>query len=140
MKVLFLDIDGVLNNFTAHNFKDKFSEPACKNLNTLLQDVPDLSIVISSSWRHRGLDKMKEVLEKNGIDPKRAIDITGDEDGERGNQIRCWLDRNPETSHFVIFDDNSDMESVKDNFVKINGYVGLTSADVDKAKEILNKE
>jgi len=57
MKVLFLDLDGVVNIFEgpgATHLKRTgvyFEEFLVKRLNRLFEEVPDLHIVMSSSWR-----------------------------------------------------------------------------------------
>jgi len=139
MKVLFLDIDGVLNNYHQRNFGESFSPPSCDALNSILDRVPDLKIVISSSWRMWGTDYMQKLLEKNGIkDAKsKVIDITGNELGNRGFQIHCWLNRNPSVTQFVILDDETDMGPLLTNLVKTNGYVGLTSTEADRVVDAL---
>lgn len=140
MKILFLDIDGVLNNFKERNFGEKFSPAACGNLKDLLNRVPDLKIVISSAWRIWGLEYMKKVLENNGIPSSRIIDVTGREVGIRGHQIQCWLDKNPEVTAFAILDDETDMGNLMDKLVKTSSYIGLTSKEVDLAVEVLEKQ
>ena len=139
MKVLFLDIDGVMNNYTSRNFKDKFSVSAVQALNSLLAREPDLKIVISSAWRIWGVNYMKKVFTQNGLDESRIIDRTGDENGRRGYQIQCWLDRNPGVTHMVILDDESDMDPFMDKIAKTSMFVGLTSKEVDQAVEVLKK-
>ena len=140
MKVLFLDIDGVLNNFKDRNFGEKLSGPACQALNTIIDRVPDLKIVISSSWRLWGTDYMAKLLDKNGVKDalSKVIDCTGNEQGMRGYQIKCWIDRNPSVTNIVILDDESDMGPLLDKLVKPNRYIGLTTADADRAVELLN--
>lgn len=139
MKILFLDFDGVLNNFTDRNFGEKLSASACHNLNSLLDRVPDLKIVISSAWRIWGVEYVKQVLTKNGVDSSRVIDRTGSENGKRGYQIQCWLDRNPGVTNMVIIDDESDMENLMDKLVKTSSFIGLTSKEVSQAIEVLKK-
>lgn len=135
MKVVFADVDGVL--FAFNNYA--FSPAACKNFQSLLDQVPDLKIVISSSWRHLGLDQCKKTLQANGIDSSKVIDKTGDEDGERGVQVQAWLDRNPGVTGYVCLDDESDFSNMMDHLVQTNPYVGLTSENIKKAIDILNK-
>ena len=140
MKVIFLDFDGVLN--TENNFSSTgdFSKSACKNLNKLLEDSRELKIVISSSWRHKGLKKVKEVLKGNGIDVSRVIDITDETDrDDRGHHIERFIADHPEIKHYVILDDKADMDKILDHLVQINPVVGLTSKDIQKALEILKK-
>ena len=140
-KIIFLDFDGVINNFHTHSNSTgtDFSATACTNLNKLLNHFPDLKIVVSSSWRMWGLPKMKEILEKNGNDPDRVIGITGDEPGERGDQIQAWRDRNPGVTNFVILDDDMDFGHLISHLVHTNAYAGLTAEDVKEAIKILNK-
>lgn len=139
MKVLFLDVDGVLNNFHQRNFGEVFSSPSCAALNTIIQAVPDLKIVISSAWRIWGLKYMQNLLTKNGIEraDEIVIDLTGREQGIRGYQIQCWLDRNPGVTSFVILDDESDMGELMNKLVKTNSFVGLTTTEAEKAIELL---
>ncbi len=137
MKVLFLDIDGVLNNFHQRNFGTTFSKPACDNLSDILAKVPDLKIVISSAWRTWGLKYMQDTLKQNGIDGSRAVGVTGKENGCRGYQIQCWLDRNPGVTHMAIVDDESDMDKLMNKLVKTNSFVGLTATDADRIVDML---
>lgn len=135
MKVLFCDFDGIIFTFGNYNF----SAVACKNLQSLLDQEPDLKIVVSSSWRHLGIDQCKKTLQANGIDSSRVVDITGDEPGERGNQIKAHLARNPQVIHYVILDDNSDFTGLMDRLVRPNPHVGLTEAEVQNCIDILKK-
>lgn len=140
MKVLFLDFDGVLNNYKERNFGEKFSVSSCRNLNSLMKKVPDLKIVISSAWRMHGVEYCKSILESNGVNSDAVIDRTGNEDGPRGYQIKCWLDRNPKVTNFVILDDESDMGELMNKLVKTNGFVGLTSKEVKLALQVLGRK
>lgn len=139
MKVLFLDIDGVLNNFSSRNFGEQFSPKSCACLKEVMDKVPDLKIVISSAWRLHGLSYMQRVLHKNGIDGTRVIDVTGREDGFRGHQIQCWLDRNPGVTNMVILDDESDMGALMPKLVKTRSFKGLTEEEIPLIFDILAK-
>lgn len=145
MKVLFLDFDGVLNLWPAPSRSGVFHKESCINLEMLLNKVPDLKIVVSSAWRVYGLDAVRDILKSNGIDPRRIIDITGDEQdsnnrNHRGYQVQCWLDRNPYVKDFAIVDDESDFENVKDKLVKTDRFIGLTQSNVEKILEILGEK
>jgi hypothetical protein len=142
MKVLFLDFDGVLNLWPNPSRTGEFSKTACINLEMLLNRVPDLKIVISSSWKAYGLDAVRDILKSNGIDPRRVIDITGeeqstDERDHRGYQVDCWLERNLKVKSFAIVDDQPDFEHLKDHLVKTNKYIGLTQGNVESLMEIV---
>lgn len=144
MKILFLDIDGVLNLIPKSSNDGKFYKPAMINLEYLLNKVPDLRIVVSSAWRHNGLDSVRETLKYNGVDPRRVIDITGDEKStdnrdHRGYQVECWLKRHPEITHFAIVDDRTDFVPLKHKLVKTSSYEGLTQAKVEKILSVLEE-
>lgn len=144
MKVLFLDIDGCLNLYPNPSRSGKFDKEACINLEMLLNKVPSLRIVVSSSWRTYGLDAMRDVLKSNGIDPRRVIDITGHEKSEderdhRGLQIENWLKRHPDVKQFAIVDDNDDFVPLGHKLVQTQKTVGLTQGNVEKLLEILGK-
>jgi hypothetical protein len=142
MKIVFLDFDGVLNTLLPHENHGPFSKAACSHVNTLLHKVPDLRIVISSAWRHHGIDYCRKALQEHGIDPIRVIDTTplNEEIGrfDRNKEIKTWLEAHPEIVHFVILDDYFSMPSFRNKFVKTNQYVGFTEADLQKALEILD--
>lgn len=70
-KILFLDIDGVLNTYGAsyRSFKkgSNVMEPMfVERLEWVMSQVPDLQIVISSSWRNN-MPRLCEVLKNNGF-------------------------------------------------------------------------
>lgn len=157
MKVIFLDIDGVLNNVRSNTFGELWNESgwdhACiANLIATL-DSTKAKIVISSTWR---LLFSKEELEamflkRFGFElpiigrtptPKEFDRVRFSEVVEgvsRGKEIQVWLDRHPEVERFVILDDDSDMlESQLPFFVQTDFENGLTWADARVAINILN--
>lgn len=128
----------------------EFCPISCSNVQYCLDKDPDLYIVVSSTWRSWGVPLLKKILKKNGIDPRRVVGRTGGwEDGgkQRGDQIKGWLERhqmlvdgNPKpgpwagvdaaprepVTHFVAVDDDSDMDAIRDNFVKTSSQTGFT--------------
>jgi hypothetical protein len=133
MKIAFVDFDGMLK------INGSFSPSAIKNLNKLLKEEPDLKIVISSSWRHRGLKFCKNALEKQGIDPEKVVDTTDSTSrDDRGHHIERYV-KDHGLESFVILDDKNDMDKVLDHLVQTNSFVGLTEADTKKALDILKK-
>ena len=160
MKVIFLDIDGVLNVYcqSRDKFGCNFHQHFIDNLKTIV-DKTGAKLVISSSWRVDGIDTMRAMWDFRKL-PGVIIDITpdlyftysgpdGDDDYNRGDEIQLWLDSHPDVTNYVILDDDNDMLSnQKDNFVQTNrnlkhpdcvdrGY-GLTKICSDKAIKILN--
>lgn len=169
MKLIFLDIDGVLNpthymNSLYKMWKASFNEikshdeygqlffyQNCDALKKII-DETGAKIVISSTWRMEGEIKMKEmwkyrglVGEIIGITPNE-IDVVESGITEfydmvcRGHEIGLWIKQNNFKGNYVIIDDTKDMlKNQEDFFVTTNGFVGLTMKDAEKAISILNK-
>jgi len=163
MKVIFLDIDGVLNVYGQGH--DQYGQTFHKHFEDNLRYIIDetqAKIVISSTWRYSGVANLKNMWIDRDL-PGEIIGITSDlnlyqESGEnyksieRGYEIQEWLDEHQaEVTHYVILDDDNDMlQSQRGNFVRtannINhsdcvdvGY-GLTKICAEKAIRILNKQ
>lgn len=163
MKVIFLDIDGVLNCIPQghDDFGGIFHSHFVDNLGRILNET-GAKIVISSTWKSSGLKYLKDMWSHRGY-PGDIIDITPDvydlinlglfqyyDDVDRGHEIDKWLKDHPEVDNYVILDDDNDMlDNQRDNFVRTSnnmdhpdcidiGY-GLTKICSDKAIEILNR-
>lgn len=115
-KVLFLDIDGVLNSHRSasafHGFPHGFSESDMKRFDmvalALIQRVCEetgCSVVLSSSWRI--LHDVHECA--NGLDLPIFDKTPNDSGGHRCRQIQKWLKEHPEVTRYAIVDDDSDM-------------------------------
>lgn len=155
MKVLFLDIDGVLNSadwygHRPHKFlKDNPEEsdweceldPAALALfKKLVHDNPDLQIVISSTWRlNYELDEFKRrFAQMFTIEPSRVIDKTPRLGSIRGLEIQDWLNRNPQVTKFAIIDDDSDMGDLMDHLFKTSWQSGIQMSHVKELTEFFN--
>lgn len=159
MKVLFLDVDGVLNSHQSIRaiFRQTskcgsgrdmpFCPISCSNLDEIMARIPDLQIVVSSTWRcGRTLDELKSDLLNTGIDQRRIIGMTPETyrlsgGRARGHEIQEYLDDRVEkgldpVTQFVIVDDNSDMVHLMPHLVQTDGRMGLMW---DKAVEIMKK-
>lgn len=149
-KVIFLDVDGVLNSakfdrwLQERHMKYYYGyELLDQNALLNLQDivfVTGADIVLSSSWRlnNECCGQLRQQLLPYGL---KFIDKTVSLSREdRGEEIKEWLSRHPEVSHFVILDDDDDFkdEELKKHFVQTTFYRGLLKEHVDKAIEILN--
>lgn len=117
MKILFLDIDGVVNSADSTNFKGSLwpLDPYKAFLVGKIQDVTGCEVVLSSSWRHHP-EGIAEVEKR--IVP--ILDITpNDEHGFRGAEVQAWLDKNPEVTKYAILDDDMDFYAYQaPNFFK----------------------
>jgi hypothetical protein len=140
--VIFLDIDGVLNN--ERWAKKMFSltretaawelDPANIDALNRLIDKVDADIVVSSCWRVR--EDLADVLVVWGL--PRPIGRTPRLPGaSRGEEIAAWLLGHPDVEQFVIIDDDDDMlPEQKSRFVKVSGDVGFGWEQVNQALEI----
>jgi hypothetical protein len=139
LKVIFLDIDGVLIRYESLISENPTPSPECiENLNRIINGT-DAAIVISSSWKELGLDKVTAYLREWGVIAD-VIDVTpSDLTIKRGQEIQLWLDANPGLESFLIIDDLDDMGDLSSNFILINDEVGLTREDADKAILLLEK-
>ena len=166
MNVIFLDIDGVLNSELYYKsnryikpdkeyaktknafviYKSEFDPLAIEFLNKLIEET-DSNVVITSTWRNKGLENLQKLFESVGFKYK-LFDMTpyGCKDCLRGNEIIQWIKNNKKLlaqdyydfNSYVILDDDSDMLYwQRNNFILIDGYVGLTKNAVYRAKRIL---
>lgn len=151
LRVLFLDIDGVLNSSAylkanpdsfdrsgPNAYLSMFDPVACARLQVVLT-VTGAKIVISSSWRHvHTIDEIRGYLAAKGITAE-VIDFTpigynpdlpGDDSFGtsmtcRGHEIAAWVDAHPELESYAVVDDNSDMDGVRERFVQTTWERGL---------------
>lgn len=143
MKIIFLDLDGVLTN---HNTRFRTPDLLCVNhLNEIINKT-NAYIVISSTWRkYDSLDKLKDILNIGGfgIDKNRILGITPrlNESHARGKEIQQWLDEtNLNIESFVILDDDADMIPNMRHLVQTDTFIGLTQEFVELAIKVLNGE
>jgi methionine--tRNA ligase beta chain len=162
MKTIFLDIDGVLNVDYAdrdqfgHIFRDEYVQ----NLKEVIEKT-GAKIVISSTWKDKGIERMLDLWKERNL-PGEIIDVTPDcvdvceatnivyyDQVKRGHEIKLWLDRHPEVTQYVIFDDIQDfLDEQQDYFVNCStgepvkpwklGIPGLKEECKIKAINILN--
>jgi hypothetical protein len=161
-RILFLDFDGVLNSsqfnkamiMWGHRTRGgrikEFCEIAASNLNQILTDVPDVQIVVSSSWRiGETLEGLRNILEMQAMVPRERVigmtpshylgEVNAAQGGtDRGLEIQQWLNDHPYDgeTRFVILDDNSDMAHLMDNLVQTDWDHGL---QLSHAKECIKK-
>lgn len=157
MKVIFLDVDGVLNS--EQWFKEcykKYGKPCSYELDHAcivrlkrLIDKTDAYIVVSSTWRFGFKDNddgwqiLMNELESVGI-KNRFIGITPSlshlyDSCCRGYEIQKWLDSNEDIENFVIIDDDSDMFHLMAQLAKCNFKYGFTKEVLEKAEQILSE-
>jgi len=144
MKVLFLDIDEVLNSSkTRQRFGIDYIEPEkCEHLNQICQDT-GTSIVVSSDWRIEriyGYGKTIIALQNAGFTVP-IVGCTPEHDWlkrahPRSGEIRAWLDSHPEVQTYAILDD-LDIIGHGRHFVRV-GRQGLDTSHYRRLREILS--
>ncbi len=171
-RYLFLDIDGVLNTIRHsdylidHDEDDTdedgaiFDPEAVSNLSTIIKNVPDVKIIISSTWRFKGWDWMNRLWEKRqlpgkiysltpGLEFTRFIDIIHQKYSEsvypygtRGLEVGEWLRlnavKNSKQYKYVILDDCDDFPSFyQEHVILTDPNLGITTEKVAKVIEAL---
>lgn len=128
MKILFLDIDGVVNCKTTSQRHRGFIgiDPYLAFMVGKIQLDTGCEIVLSSTWR---LDEKSRAEVRKQVG--KFIDCTPSirEKRERGWEIQAWLDKHPDVTKYAILDDDSDMlEHQLPNFFKTSWEHGITPA------------
>ena len=159
MKVIFLDIDGILNNdFTRETCEGfTFVEDGKVLLLKELIDQTGAKVVLSSTWRRgweckervkeptpsdwidiRLFDALDEKLREHGVE---LLSYTEDF-GQRGEEIDLWLRQwtGEPIESFVILDDmgGAEMRPHSRYLVQTGFREGLLPKHVRKAVEMLN--
>jgi hypothetical protein len=143
MKIIFLDIDGVLNSIDSmvafHGCNEKHLDKVSIGLLKRLCEATDAKIVISSTWRKgRTIADFVGIFSFYGWDNAPIIGRTPVKDSKRGLEIHECLLYHPEVTDFVILDDDSDMlDSQLQNFVHVSNINGFRSQHFCKALRVL---
>ena len=159
MKVIFLDIDGVLVNHRSWDLPRSFdhlpADDRCVQALNRIVAATDAVIVVTSTWRvGRDLPELREILNGRFGISGQVIDVTPritrevfsgkriQMAVERGDEIAAWLAARTdghEIQSFVILDDENDMGGLLARTVLVDYKEGLTEADADRALKILGQ-
>lgn len=152
MKVIFLDVDGVLNSDEYFDRIEKLNEYGILReididkllLVKRLVLETDAKIILTSSWRYtKNGTLLRALLQDYGID----TDLTPQINNNRGEEIRKWLMEN-KVEDYVIVDDEVHSTFDKDNLDRlikisngngINFGEGLQEKDVEEIIKRLGK-
>jgi hypothetical protein len=140
MRILFLDMDGVMNNPGDYVAGSPLLPPGPINAEALklLQSFVvehELEVVISSTWRFASNKEEMEGLLGLSLHEDWC---TGDSPHSfRGDEVREWLTNHPcDDLQYVILDDSADFH-VDQLFVNVFGHIGLSKRDLDFASRLL---
>lgn len=171
-RYLFLDIDGVLNTIRYSNYlidhdEDEvdedgalFDPEAVNNFACIIKKVPDLKIIISSTWRLKGWEWMNRLWLKRQLpgtiysftpvlEVVCFVDKINRKDtssvypyGTRALEVNEWLrlyaGQNSLSYKYVILDDFNDFLVMQQEHVVItDSNLGITKEDVVVALEKL---
>jgi histidinol phosphatase-like enzyme len=164
MKIIFLDIDGVLNSnkwFNSDEYRQESGtasdamimlvnhqwhlDPKAIQLINRLVDTTGAEVVISSTWKIKyDVDQLNEMLTERGATFKavgRTPHVQGrmSEHVPRGREIQAYLNslsEQPET--FVILDDRDDMNQLFKYLIKTGYEDGFTTMHLARAIKMLN--
>lgn len=153
MKLIFLDMDGVICTDRAHYSQGEdpniwhnssLDREGIGLLNRLADDY-DATYVLSSTWRtHYDQKWMEDHLRKFGWTGKFHKNwATPKLNASRGEQILCWLKQEDEGHDpFVIFDDMSKLNfrTLEANFIETDASNGISFQDYIKARKILDRK
>lgn len=164
MRIIFLDIDGVLNSSEYYKSLDYLKEtngmsdaelmlvahhthldPKALFLMNELVDRSGAEVVLSSTWRGMySPEEMTEMMQKRGA-TFRIVASTPILFGKvnssripRAKEIKAYLkalQSQPES--FVILDDHDDMFDLKTKLIQTNDKIGLTQEDIENSIKIL---
>lgn len=138
---MFLDIDGVLNGYNIYQSNrpyplSEFNEEKVEILNSLFDEMPEIKLVLSSSWRF--FDGIENIIRESGI-KKELFSITPYSIINRGDEVKQWLNNFDGEYKYCIVDDIDDFDKdQKNNIVFTDPNIGITKNDVEKIKLIFN--
>lgn len=152
MKLIFLDIDGVLVNRASFRLPRTQCEgytathctahPSCVEQLNRIVAATGARIVISSVWRCFGIKTMRELFKHWGVNAKIVGRTPEYRDRQRGDEIsaRLTLHAGMRWSHepFAIIDDDADMDGLSEHLVQTTFEPGLTEGDADRVIAMLN--
>ena len=137
MKIIFLDIDGVLNSKETLTRANSIIgiDPFLVSIFNRIIFATDAKIVISSSWRNS--ESEREEIRKRVMP---FLDITPNcKSRIRGDEIKEWLDKQSDVEKYAILDDDSDMlKEQLPNFFHTTWENGLTEEIANEVIKHLN--
>lgn len=147
MKILFLDVDGVLNRCGKSN--QGLETDKCDLLADLCRRV-GCKVVVSSTWRrypHLMADRLLPMFRSRGIEcvgqtpmlekpsPGGHVVVAA----ARHEEITAWLADHAEVTQYAIVDDDSDADDGTGRYVRTGSYEGMTEAHAARIEQLLNR-
>jgi hypothetical protein len=141
MKIIFLDLDGVLNieegpRATFRTTMKYFDSELIERFNLFLDEYPEIHLVMSSSWREDMDDAIKQLSLCGFRHSLRFIGKTGFNKGlmlRRGQEIQNWIDENEFSGKYICIDDFTCeiVDFINPEFcLKTESDTGITNDDI----------
>jgi hypothetical protein len=146
-KVIFLDIDGVLN--TDKHLRKFGRDYIDQKLISILRAIvlqSKAEIVLSSTWR---LDNYAKNLVKQALETKDLkficctphIESTTKKRTNRAEEIKKWVEKHPSVKKYAVLDDRDDAGyGIEKSFFQTDPRIGLTYSIAEKVVEHLGKD
>ncbi len=161
MKVIFLDVDGVLNSDFPTRHQLASGEWIDRERVRLLGEIvrrTGAQLVLHSGWRfwldeelHPLRPEAEQLLERLGEQGLRLLDKTKDLSNPdirknrryhrcKGKEILHWLRTHPKPEAYVVLED-LDLHTLRlsSHQVRPDSHIGLTETEVERAVEILGE-
>lgn len=141
MKIIFLDIDGVLNRLDggalATPCADGMRIPwvvdlgIVSNLETFLRQAEGVRVVVTSTWRY-DVSNLSDFSRLVRISPHffHADWRTARTKENRKHDVDTWLSTHPDVTHFTVVDDGHAEWFSGMPFVQVDAAKGLTDMDL----------
>ena len=143
MKIIFLDLDGVLNNWNHPDLIDLKNAKVLKKIITLSK----AKLVLTSSNKYpiqrKKVKSIKGSYLKNYLDILKSLeiffyDMTPYVAENRELEIKAYLKSNPFITDFVIIDDEFVSSDLKEYQVLLDWHTGLLDLHIKAVLAILN--
>lgn len=139
--IVFLDIDGVLNQLQGNYFLDK---KCIENLGKLCKEIKGI-VVLTSSWRlgytnvgkcSPQIEELRKLFREQNISILgRTLDL-----GDRSEEIKKYIETHNVGNYVIIDDDISEFKNeALPNLYIVNHKTGLTDIDINKLVKLYKK-
>lgn len=150
-KIIFLDVDGVLNSYDFYQkmleeenfdiFNENFLDPKALRFLKKIVEESDAEIVLSSSWKwsNEGRKIVDNFLKEQNLSYIDTTPLDYSIPMNKKEEITAWLSNHPNVKKYVILDDD-EVDIKSGHQVKTTFAYGLTLEKAIEAIEILGRK
>lgn len=137
MKVIFLDIDGVMvteKSVRGYHDTERFLPSAVENLDDIVRRT-GAKIVITNTWRiGNDVSNIQRIFKRNGMRNSRSIIGTtarlSDYNVAKSKEINKWISDSKDIDGYVVIDDTP-INDLAANQVLVNSVDGIAAINVN---------